>query len=33
MVDFTETDARLLAKYMGEENCREYLAKHKKEAA
>jgi putative hemolysin len=33
MVDFTETDARLLAKYMGEENCREYLAMHKKEAA
>jgi putative hemolysin len=33
MVDFTETDARLLAKYMGEENCREYLNKHKKEAA
>lgn len=33
MVDFTETDSRLLAKYMGEENCREYLALHKKEAA
>jgi putative hemolysin len=33
MVDFTETDARLLAKYMGEENCREYLKRHKKEAA
>lgn len=33
MVDFTETDARLLAKYMGEENCRQYLARHKKEAA
>jgi putative hemolysin len=33
MVDFTETDPRLLAKYMGEANCREYLAGHKKEAA
>lgn len=33
MVDFTETDARLLAKYMGEENCRRYLESHKKEAA
>jgi len=33
MVDFTETDSRLLAKYMGDENCREYLALHKKEAA
>jgi putative hemolysin len=33
MVDFTETDARLLAKYMGEENCRKYLSSHKKEAA
>ncbi|MCX6852904.1 MAG: lysophospholipid acyltransferase family protein [Verrucomicrobia bacterium] len=33
MVDFTETDARLLAKYMGDENCRQYLASHKKEAA
>lgn len=28
MVDFTETDPRLLAKYMGEENCRAYLASH-----
>ncbi|MFO1484729.1 MAG: lysophospholipid acyltransferase family protein [Verrucomicrobiaceae bacterium] len=28
MVDFTETDSRLLAKYMGEENCRKYLALH-----
>ena len=33
MVDFTETDPRLLSKYMGEENCRQYLASHKKEAA
>jgi putative hemolysin len=33
MVDFTETDPRLLAKYMGEEGCREYLARHQKEAA
>jgi putative hemolysin len=33
MVDFTETDPRLLSKYMGEENCRKYLASHKKEAA
>lgn len=33
MVDFTETDPRLLAKYMGEENCRSYLERHKKEAA
>jgi putative hemolysin len=33
MVDFTETDARLLAKYMGEENCRKYLSRHKKQAA
>jgi putative hemolysin len=33
MVDFTETDSRLLAKYMGEENCRGYLELHKKEAA
>lgn len=30
MVDFTETDPRLLAKYMGEQNCREYLALHQK---
>lgn len=28
LVDFTEIDPRLLAKYMGEESCREYLAKH-----
>lgn len=28
MVDFTETDPRLLSKYMGENNCREYLALH-----
>lgn len=33
MVDFTETDPRLLSKYMGEENCRQYLSSHKKEAA
>jgi hypothetical protein len=33
MVDFTDTDERLLAKYMGEENCRKYLAGIKKEAA
>lgn len=28
LVDFTEIDPRLLSKYMGEESCREYLAKH-----
>ena len=28
MVDFTETDPRLLSKYMGENNCREYLTLH-----
>lgn len=28
LVDLTETDPKLLAKYMGEENCRTYLAKH-----
>ena len=28
LVDLTETEPRLLAKYMGEENCRAYLAKH-----
>lgn len=33
LVDFTEVDPRLLAKYMGEESCHEYLALHKKEAA
>lgn len=33
MVDFTETDPRLLAKYMGDENCRQYLISHKKTAA
>lgn len=33
MVDFTETDPRLLAKYMGDENCREYLARHQKATA
>ncbi len=33
MVDFTETDPRLLAKYMGDENCRQYLISHKKAAA
>lgn len=33
MVDFTETDPRLLAKYMGENNCREYLALHQVRAA
>lgn len=33
MVDFTDIDERLLAKYMGEENCRAYLASIKKEAA
>ncbi len=32
LVDFTEIDPRLLAKYMGEENCAAYLAGHKKEA-
>jgi len=29
LVDFTETDERLLAKYMGEENCRNYRERHK----
>jgi putative hemolysin len=29
MVDFTETDPRLLSKYMGENNCREYLNLHR----
>ena len=29
LVDLTETDPRLLAKYMGEENCRTWLARHK----
>lgn len=28
LVDLTETDPKLLAKYMGEENCRSYLARH-----
>ncbi len=28
LVDLTETDPKLLAKYMGEENCRAYLARH-----
>ncbi|TDU72973.1 putative hemolysin [Prosthecobacter fusiformis] len=28
LVDLTETDPKLLAKYMGEENCRTYLARH-----
>lgn len=28
LVDLTETDPKLLAKYMGEENCRAYLAGH-----
>lgn len=28
LVDFTEIDPRLLSKYMGEESCRQYLAKH-----
>ena len=28
MVDITETEPKLLAKYMGEENCRAYLAHH-----
>lgn len=28
LVDLTETDPRLLTKYMGEENCRTYLARH-----
>ena len=32
MVDFTETDPRLLAKYMGDTNCREYLALHQARA-
>jgi putative hemolysin len=29
LVDLTETEPKLLAKYMGEEKCREYLARHK----
>jgi putative hemolysin len=29
LVDLTETEPRLLAKYMGEEKCREYLERHK----
>ncbi len=33
MVDFTETDPRFLAKYMGEENCRPYLEQHRRRAA
>lgn len=28
LVDLTETDPKLLAKYMGEEQCRAYLARH-----
>ena len=28
MVDFTEVDFRLLSKYMGDENCRDYRLKH-----
>ncbi len=28
LVDLTETEPKLLAKYMGEDKCREYLAKH-----
>lgn len=28
LVDFTEIDPRLLSKYMGEESCREYRARH-----
>lgn len=28
LVDLTETDPKLLAKYMGEENCRAYLGRH-----
>lgn len=28
MVDFTEVDSRLLGKYMGEDKCRAYLARH-----
>ncbi len=29
LVDLTETDPKLLAKYMGEEKCQAYLARHK----
>lgn len=29
LVDLTETEPKLLAKYMGEEKCREWLAKHR----
>lgn len=28
LVDLTETDPKLLSKYMGEENCKAYLARH-----
>ncbi len=31
LVDLTETDPKLLAKYMGEENCQAYLARHRVE--
>jgi putative hemolysin len=30
LVDLTETDPKLLAKYMGEEKCQQYLAGHRK---
>jgi putative hemolysin len=33
LVDLTETEPRLLAKYMGEEPCRAWLARHKAAAA
>ena len=29
LVDLTETDPKLLAKYMGEEKCQAWLARHK----
>lgn len=32
LVDLTETDPKLLAKYMGDEKCREYLALHPRES-
>lgn len=32
LVDLTETEPKLLAKYMGEEKCREYLSRHQTKA-
>jgi hypothetical protein len=30
LVDLTETDPKLLAKYMGDEKCQQYLLRHGK---